>query len=162
MNDNRRTWLLALAALVPATVAAAATLTVLVDQTQVRKRPQFYAPAVATVHLGDRLEAEAAEGGWYPVAVSDKKGFIHGSAVTAKALKLSSDKSIGTSGTTAEEITLAGKGFNDEVEQTYKTQHPEANFAAVDAMEKRVVADEELVSFLKDGGLLPASAEDKQ
>ncbi len=38
-------------------------------------------------------------------------------------------------GATADEVTLAGKGFNDQVEKSYSSQNSAANFAAVDAME---------------------------
>ena len=36
----------------------------------------------------------------------------------------------------ASEVALAGKGFNKQVEDSYKAKHADANFAAVDRMLK--------------------------
>jgi len=136
------------AAALGASAAFAATITVLVQSTAVRKRPQFFAPSVATAKLGESFAASGPDGGWYKVDA----GFIHESAVTAKKVKLSAGSTVGGSAT-ADEVTLAGKGFNSQVESSYKKDTP-ANFAAVDAMEKRAVSDSAVLAFLRSGGLL--------
>ncbi|MDR0464482.1 MAG: hypothetical protein LBG94_05115 [Treponema sp.] len=61
----------------------------------------------------------------------------------------------GTSSTaTQREVALAGKGFNAEVEQSYKTGHQELNFAAVDRVEQTInVNEDELLRFLQEGRL---------
>lgn len=149
--------LLAASALCIASAGLAATLTVMVQQTQVRSRPQFFAPPVATVRLGDHLNGDPAGGGWYQVTSGDVTGFIHESAVTDKKVDLTS-ASAGDSGTTAQEITLAGKGFNDQVESSYKAGNPNLDFSLVDAMEKRTTPDAKLAKFMKGGGLMPPAA----
>ena len=147
-----RFWILLLAAALGASAALAATITVLVQQTAVRKRPQFYAPAAATAKLGDVFSADGPTNGWYKT----DGGYIHESAVTAKKVKLSDDATVnGGGGATADEVTLAGKGFNSQVEQSYSAQNSAANFAAVDAMEKRAVPDAQEIEFLRRGGLIP-------
>ncbi len=132
--------------------ALAATVTVLVQQTAVRKKPQFYAPAAGTARLGQTFEAEGPDGGWYKVdgAVD---GYIHASAVTAKKVKVGGD-SVG-GGASAEEVTLAGKGFNAQVEKSYGAKNGAADFSGVNAMERRGVSDAAVLEFMRSGGLVP-------
>ena len=162
MKTPERFWCLVVALPLAASAVLAATLTVVVQETQVRQRPQFFAPTVATVRLGDRVSgSDASTGGWYKVKAGDTTGYIHESAVTAKKVKLAS-RSAGDSGTSAEEITLAGKGFNEQVEQSYKAGHGDLDFKKVDAMEKRKIGDSKLAAFMKAGGLLPPAQGDAQ
>ncbi|HEX4048119.1 MAG TPA: hypothetical protein VH309_09815 [Elusimicrobiota bacterium] len=147
-----RFWILLLAASLGASAALAATITVLVERTAVRKRPQFFAPAVATAKLGESFDAEGPSNGWYKV----EAGYIHQSAVSAKKVTLSDDSTVaGGGGATADEVTLAGKGFNSQVEQSYGAQNASADFAAVDEMERRSVPESSVLLFLRKGGLLP-------
>lgn len=147
-------WLLPAALALTASVVAATTVTVLVEQTALRKRPQFYAPVAATAKLGDAFEATGPDAGWYKTDA----GYLHQSAVTAKKVKLDSSGSVGGSAS-AEEITLAGKGFNPQVEESYSGKHPEANFAAVDKMGRRRVSDDAVIGFMKAGALLPGGGQ---
>ena len=147
-----RFWILLLTAALGASAALAATITVLVQQTAVRKRPQFFAPAVATANLGDTFEAGSPAAGWYKTDA----GYIHESAVSTKKIKLSAGSTVAGGGSaTAEEVTLAGKGFNSQVEKSYGAKNSSANFAAVDAQERRSISDAAVLEFLRTGGLLP-------
>jgi hypothetical protein len=131
--------------------AFASTITVLVQETAVRKRAQSYAPSVGVARLGQKFETSGLESGFYKTS----SGYIHASAVTEKKVKLGSADSVGGSAS-AEEVTLAGKGFNAQVEKSYGEKNGEANFAAVNAMERRSIAEGELFEFLRAGGLLGA------
>jgi hypothetical protein len=147
-----RFWILLIAAALGASAALAATITVLVQTTAVRKRPQFFAPAAMTAKLGDSFDATGPDNGWYKTGA----GFIHESAVSAKKVHLSAGSTVaGGGGATAEEVTLAGKGFNSQVEKSYGAQNASANFAAVNVMERRSVPDAAVLDFLRKGGLLP-------
>ena len=147
-----RFWILLLAGALGASATLAATITVLVERTAVRKRPQFFAPAEATAKLGDTFEASGPDGGWYKTDA----GYIHESAVSSKKIRLSAGSTVaGGASATAEEVTLAGKGFNSQVEKSYGAQNSSANFAAVDAMERRSVPESAVLAFLRQGGLLP-------
>jgi hypothetical protein len=141
-------WFALASAALAASAAVAATITVLVQQTAVRKRPQFFAPSAATAKLGQTFDAQGPDGGWYKTGA----GYIHESAVSAKKVHLSAGGAVGGSAT-ADEVTLAGKGFNSQVEKSYK-QGSTANFAAVDAMERRSVPESSVLEFLRAGGLL--------
>ena len=48
---------------------------------------------------------------------------------------------------------LAGKGFNPQMEASYKGSHPDLDFRSVDAIEHYQVSSDALTEFLKDGGL---------
>ena len=48
------------------------------------------------------------------------------------------------------EVALAGKGFNQEVEDTYKAKG-EYNFGDVDRVEAIVADEDELARFIKEG-----------
>lgn len=132
--------------------ALAASVTVLVQETAVRQKPRFYAPAAATARLGQSFEAEGPENGWFKTS----RGYIHASAVTAKKVKVGGDKVGG--GASAEEVTLAGKGFNAQVEKQY-AKEGKGDFAAVDAMERRGYGEAAVLQFLREGGLLPGGAQ---
>lgn len=149
---TKKFWLAAALAL-SASLVGAATITVLVQQTTIRRKPQFYAPAAGVAKLGDSFDADGPDAGWYKV----DGGYIHQSAVTTKSVKVGSESSVG-GGATADEVTLAGKGFNSQVEKSYGGKHPEANFAGVDAMERRTTSDDALQRFLRSGGLAPQEA----
>ena len=130
--------------------AYASTITVLVQQTALRKRPQSYSPSVGTARLGQKFESEGLEAGFHKTG----SGYIHSSAVTTRKASVSGGDGVGGSAT-ADEVTLAGKGFNAQVEKSYGRKNGAAvNFAAVDAMERRSVGEDELFAFLRAGGLL--------
>lgn len=141
--------LIAFALALTAAAAYASTITVLVQQTALRKRPQSYSPSVGTAKLGQRFESSGLEAGFHKTPA----GYIHSSAVTERKVKLGSADSVGGSAS-AEEVTLAGKGFNAQVEKSYGAKNGDANFAAVNAMERRSVPEAELFDFLRAGGLL--------
>ena len=146
-----RLLLVAVAALLSASAALAATITVLVHDTALRKRAQSYAPSIGTAHLGDKFEASGLESGFYKT----DSGYIHASAVTARKVSLGSDNSVGGSAS-ADEVTLAGKGFNAQVEKSYGAKNGAANFSGVNSMERRSVSEGALFEFLRSGGLMPA------
>jgi folate-dependent tRNA-U54 methylase TrmFO/GidA len=149
---------IALAALAAAAYAASNRLTVTVEEAKIRKTKMFYAPAVATAHHGDTLEAGEHDGGWYAVTFEGAEGFVHESAVSTKAGKAKAGKWSGSSEATAEEVTLAGKGFNEDVEKAYKKANRDLDFGLVDKMEKRQVSDKDMLSFMTSGKTLPQEA----
>jgi hypothetical protein len=57
--------------------------------------------------------------------------------------------------TSSDEAALAGKGFTPEVENGYRTKHPEMNFAQVDKIETFKVDPATLQTFIKEGDLKP-------
>lgn len=141
--------LIAVVLALSAVAAYASTITVLVQETALRKRAQSYAPSIGTARLGQKFESDGLESGFYKT----DSGYIHASAVTVKKVSLGSADSVGGSAS-AEEVTLAGKGFNAQVEKSYGNKNGSANFTAVNAMERRSVSESALFEFLRAGGLL--------
>lgn len=86
-----------------------------------------------------------------------KKGYVHASAVgegagSKEGSSFFDDDNKSPSG---DDVALAGKGFNPQVEKEYQTKNPTLNFAAVDTMEKITVPDAQLAAFAKAGQLSP-------
>lgn len=52
-----------------------------------------------------------------------------------------------------DDITLAGKGFNKDVENMYMNNNASLNYAAVDVMEAQSEIDFDLSTFAEQGGL---------
>ncbi|MBI4345489.1 MAG: hypothetical protein HY553_01450 [Elusimicrobia bacterium] len=145
-------WLWMLVAAPALAAGDAPTLTVVVRETALKKSPQFYASTVATAKLGQRLASLASQGAWFKVASGAKTGWVHRSAVTERKYRVSaSDDAV--SETSADEITLAGKGFNPTVEGGYRKRRPKSNFAAVDDLAKSAVPEKDVLRFVREGGL---------
>jgi uncharacterized protein YgiM (DUF1202 family) len=136
------------------TLLIAETLMVKVQATHLRKEPKFYASTVAVLKAGEVVERISASSGWYQVRTAKGTvGWLHSSAVQTGTFDLAAtDRSL-TTKATADEIALAGKGFNQQVEESFKAKHSEADFAAVDRMLKVKVSQNELLEFLKAGRL---------
>ena len=147
--------LMGCAALVATGAWAAKEMSVQVRDGQLRNRASFLGTVTATVAYGDRVTVNQTQAGWCEVATaSGASGWIHESALTPKRVVLSSGaedaraQSVGS-----EEVALAGKGFSKEVEAEYKKQNKDLDYAWVDWMGKQTVPPEQLVQFLKQGGL---------
>ena len=71
-----------------------------------------------------------------------------------KTANLSARSIVASSGTSAsaQEVALAGKGFNQEIENAYKAEG-NLNYAAVDAMEQQEVDMNQLRTFIVEGRL---------
>lgn len=150
----RMNFLLGCVFIVYVTALIAETLMVKVQVTFLRKEPKFYASSVATLEAGELVAKIREANGWYQVRTAQGiVGWLHSSAVqTGKFDLAATDRSL-TAKATADEIALAGKGFNKQVEESYKAKHGEANFAAVDRMLKIKVPQEQLLKFLEEGKL---------
>jgi uncharacterized protein YgiM (DUF1202 family) len=147
-------FLLAGLAVVCVALLLAETLFVKVQTTYVRKEPKFYSPAVATLRAGESVTQLASEAGWFKVRTAQGvEGWIHSSSVqTGKFAVAAIDQTLKTRATT-EEVALAGKGFNKQVEEEYKNRNKGVNFAEVDRMLKIRVTPDELRRFLVEGRL---------
>jgi hypothetical protein len=140
------------AALLAGAAVAAETVTVVVKKTSVRRDRQFYAPTVAEAALGDSFAVLAREKGWVRVGTRAGEGWLHESAVTEKKVAASSQGPAG--GTVdAQDVALAGKGFNPQVESEYRKKYPQADFAGVDRMEQLGASEKDLAAFVSDGNL---------
>jgi uncharacterized protein YgiM (DUF1202 family) len=110
----------------------------------------FFARTLGTLAYGDAVTVIQVKGKWAEVrsaARSSLSGWTAASNLTAKRI-------ISGSSTTAtnKEVALAGKGFNQEVENAYKADG-RLNYADLDKTEAVTVSEQDLFTFLNDGHL---------
>ena len=155
MRKNRTIPRLAAFAAVLALLAFAAdTLVVKVQTTQLRGKPQFFAPGVAPLKAGDKLTKVAEASGWMQVRTAGgAAGWVHGSAVAPPGSQIFAGAGDMKTQATASEVALAGKGFNKQIEDSYRAKNKSANFAEVDRMQQLKVTAAALEQFLKQGRL---------
>lgn len=155
MKRTHRSAAFAGALLALAVLLIAETVVVKVQTTSLRKDPKFYAAAIAALKAGDSLEKLSSQGAWVQVKTSSGVvGWVHSSAVETKKFNLMSVGGTMKTQASANEVALAGKGFNKQVEDSYKTKHTDADFAAVDRMLKLIVSPAEVEAFIKKGKLV--------
>jgi len=132
----------------------AETVVVKIQTTYLKKEPKFYSQTVASLNAGSSLEKLSSQDGWFKVrTAAGVVGWIHSSAVETKKFNLlAMDKSMKTQAS-AGEVALAAKGFNKQVEDSYKAKHGEANFTAVDRMLQLKITPSVVEAFLRKGKL---------
>lgn len=132
-------------------------MSVQVKSTAVREKPSFVGKATATLSYGDRVEVAETRGVWAKVNASGGAiaGWMHTSALTPKRIVLKSGQETAQAKASSDELALAGKGFNADVEAEFKRQHRNIDFSWIDKMEKIKISSGEMESFLKEGGVTP-------
>jgi hypothetical protein len=133
---------------------AAERMQIQVKQAQLRAQPSFLGKIEATLLYGDQVEVLEEQTDWSRVVVPETSisGWIHTSALTTKKLTLQAGST--ETGTSSDELVLAGKGFNAQVEERYKQENQELNYARIDQMEREYLFSPQAIrEFLLDGGL---------
>lgn len=152
MKRANRTILCLALLLGSASLCSAETARIVTKENAIRQDCRFFAPVKAKVRYNDSVTIQGQSGDWFRVSFKGVKGCIHKSALEEKGFSLSG---LGGSGApvSSNEVSLAGKGFNPQVEASYKGRHPEMNFSTVDGIEKYQVSPEALQEFFEEGGL---------
>jgi hypothetical protein len=145
---------LALLILIPLQAQSAADLTAMtvqVSASQIRESPSVAAPILASVAYRQKLFVFGTMDGWTKVRVpgSSRYGYIFASALTLKSIP-STVPGAAVKGVSETEITLAGKGFDQVLEEEYR-QEAHVDFFWVDAMERLAYAPESCALFLAGG-----------
>jgi hypothetical protein len=136
--------------------AAGQVMTVQVRESKLRSRPSFLGTTVAEVTYGTQVTVGSRQGPWVQVAAPHgTSGWLHESALSDKDLAMVAGGTEAATGASGEEIALAGKGFNDQVEQEYRKQNQDLDFTEVDRIEKIVVTPEQAAAFLEAGQVKP-------
>ena len=143
---------LAVTFLRPTAPAGAETLNVQVRNGKLRQQPSFLGKIVAEVSYGDRLLIIREQGEWVMArAAAGQAGWIHVSALTDDKIVLAAGAGDVATGASSDELALAGKGFNAQVEAEYRAQNRQLDWTWVDRMEKFTVSPEEMIVFLRAG-----------
>lgn len=148
--------LLAAALLLLAAAAAfGAEMSVTVKQTQVRDKPSFLGKILGVLKYADRVTVvDQSNKAWVKVTGPDGKltGWVSASALTTKKIELAAGSENVQQSASSGEVALAGKGFNETVEQQYKADG-KLDYTWVDKMEQITVTPDQLSAFVTQGGL---------
>jgi len=140
-------------ALVGSAVYAADVAYIQVKETQLRESASFVAKIVATIPYGTKVTVLKTAAAWKQVSLADgKTGWLSASALSSKALALKAGENRDTTAS-SQEVALAGKGFNAQVEAEYKAGNPALDFATIDRMESIKVSPDQMKDFLNAAAL---------
>jgi len=132
-------------------------MSVQVRSSRLRSRPSFLGSTITEVSYGDRVTINEKRSPWIKVTIEGGgSGWLHESALSEDELELASGETRAATGASGEEIALAGKGFNDQVESEYQKKHGDLDYFWVDKMEKIVISPERAEEFLADGEVKPS------
>lgn len=132
-------------------------MSVQVRKGEIRLTPSFLGRIVALLSYGDRVYVLEQKGSWTKVGLSRgvSDGWIHSSALTRKKIILKAGAQDVQTAASSDELALAGKGFNQQVESEFRAKNPNLDFTWVDRMEKFVVSEKQMKKFLKKGEVFP-------
>jgi hypothetical protein len=125
------------------------TLAVSVREGEVRSSPGFLSRIDDRVPYGEAVTVLGTSGDWVRVRVdsSGTEGWLHNTAVLPPGEMNLTGSTAERTGTTSREIALAGRGFNQQVEEEYQEQQ-QLDFDRVDEMETLLLPPPELGDFL--------------
>jgi len=150
----------ALAVLLAISVGAAlaAPMSVQVRNCPVRATPSQLGSTVATVDYGAVVQAGTPQNGWYPVTTADgKTGWVHESALSKKPIAMRAGTSDVATGASSDEVALAGKGFNEQVESKLR-KDGKLDYTWVDRMSAINIGGDKIAQF-RTQGHLPGGAQ---
>lgn len=153
---------------------AADEMSVQVKATAVRDKDSYLGKPLYELHFGDRVTVVQKGAAWFKVQptnavavklapgvsaaeAKDNIGYVNKSALTTKRVVLKADQNAQLSAS-SENVVLAGKGFNDEVEKSYQAEHPNlaSAFATLNGIETDAAftpSAAEINAFRAAGGL---------
>jgi len=110
----------------------------------------FFANTTGSLRMGDKVTVLQINGNWAEV-----RSVANASQSGWTAVSNLSSRQIVSSGTgaSASEVALAGKGFNQEVENSYKA-NGNLDYTDVDKTEAIKVSRDDLYKFVTDGHLV--------
>ena len=133
-----------------AQISRGGTLYAAVKAVALKSSTGFFAGNRGNLSYGDQVTVLQVKGKWVEVRSvlnSSLSGWTAASNLSAK--RIISDSANAAS---AKEVALAGKGFNQEIENVYKADG-KLNYADVDKTETISVSQDALYKFLVDGHL---------
>jgi hypothetical protein len=132
-------------------------MSIQVKKGAVRSSPSFLGKIVTQLKYGDQVAVQNVKGSWYFIDGSKGKteGWMHSSALSLKKIVLNPGASDVKQTASSDEITLAGKGFNQQVENDFKSKNPQVDFTWINMMEKMTVSQNQIQVFIKEGQLSP-------
>jgi len=142
--------LFAVVSAIQAQASKGGTMYVAAKTVELKSSAGFFASAKGTLAYGAAVTVLQINGNWAEIrsaANSSLSGWTAVANLSAKRIVSGS-----ATGATASEVALAGKGFNQEVENVYKS-NGRLNYADVDKTEAQNVSKKELQDFIAAGHL---------
>lgn len=141
-------------------MASSKTMSVQVKTGQLRATPSFMGKIIANLNYGDQVDVRGEQSGWIKAALKGKsqegpEGWIHSSALTTKRIILQAGAEDVEKAATSDELALAGKGFNEQVEGEFRAKNKDIDFAWIDKMEQQSVSPAQVQAFIQQGELRP-------
>ena len=132
-------------------------MSIQVKKGHLRSGPSFLGKIVAALDYGDRVAVLEKRNPWVKVQSTEKNsaGWLHDSALTTKKVILKPGAADVEQAATSDELALAGKGFNQQVEGEYKSKNPHLDYSLINALEQVVVPQAQIEQFIKEGELSP-------
>jgi len=129
------------------------TMSVQVKETQLRATPSHLGKIMVRAPYGARVTILEERGDWKKAAYGSYRGWVHASALTTKRIVLTAGKTAQTGAVGQDEIALAGKGFNQEVENRYRANNKNLDYTWINRMETFNVTPEQIETFVSEGRL---------
>jgi SH3-like domain-containing protein len=134
-------------------VVFAAQMSVQVRDGKVRATPSQLGRVVTTVEYGALVQAGVPQNGWCSVTTADgKTGWLHESALSKKPIAMRAGATDAATGVSSDEVALAGKGFNEQVEAKFK-KDGKLDYTWVDRMAAFNAASDRIEQFRAQGHL---------
>jgi SH3-like domain-containing protein len=136
-----------------ASITFAASMSIQVRTSKLRATPSQLGRVVSTVKYGEVMQVQSSQKGWYAVTTPDgKSGWLHESVLSAKPIALRAGTTDAAVGVSNDEVALAGKGFNEQVEAKLKAE-TSLDFTWVDRMATFDVDPDQILAFRSQGNL---------
>ena len=124
-----------------------------------RETPRALATVLATLPYGTRVSVLEVQGrvARVTVAGTGATGWVRSSDIVEPPVLTGRTVAAtgGAGGTTASDVSAAGRQFDDATEADYKASHAElqAAYPLLDALEKKTPSEAEITAFVRDGRL---------
>lgn len=127
---------------------------IIVKEAKAYGTPSSFGKVVATLKYTNPVTILEEKSGWLKVTFAgNKQGWIHSSAVSSGNTTIAAGSSDKNTGASSDEVALAGKGFNKEVEAKYKKDNAKIDYSWIDRMEGYKVTPDQIIDFLTQGKL---------
>jgi hypothetical protein len=150
---KRFLWCLALAGLLPV-LAWGEVKYVQVAKTRLLEKPSAFSRAKGQLVYRDQVEILEKKGTYYRVQTNKGSGFVPATSLSVQKPHYSA--SLSKDYVSSEEVAMATKGFNAQVESEYRRQNPNLPFASLDHFEKQTTfadPNTQFKNFRKQGQL---------
>lgn len=117
-----------------------------VQNAEVKEKSSSFSKVLIVLNYADSVSLIEDNGKWAKISINGQQGFINSSSLTKRKIRSSGFSA------SASELSLAGKGFNEEIEKSYK-KSSNTDFTEVDKMETIIIDDKKLLRFIYGGKL---------